>query len=46
MAVATGHGTYTREINTGRSERAENMVAFTREGLQLMKDVLLGKASL
>ncbi|KAL4982238.1 hypothetical protein BDW68DRAFT_182738 [Aspergillus falconensis] len=40
VAVSTAAGNQTREVETGSSERAENMVAFARETLQLLKDVL------
>ncbi|EAU29820.1 predicted protein [Aspergillus terreus NIH2624] len=46
VAVSTAHGTYTREVETGSSDREKNMVAFTGEGLKLVRDVILGKAVL
>ncbi|KAG2411778.1 hypothetical protein HFD88_009334 [Aspergillus terreus] len=46
VAVSTAHGTYTREVETGSSDREKNMVAFAGEGLKLVRDVILGKAVL
>jgi hypothetical protein len=41
LAVAGQAGTETRESNTQSAERAVNMVAFAKEGLQLLKEVVL-----
>ncbi|OJJ01309.1 hypothetical protein ASPVEDRAFT_82834 [Aspergillus versicolor CBS 583.65] len=40
IAVSGAHGCSTREVETGSSNRAENMVSFARETLQLLKEVL------
>lgn len=40
LAVATAQGSVTREFETGSNNRAENMVAFAREALKLLRDVL------
>ncbi|KAL2811759.1 hypothetical protein BJX63DRAFT_433109 [Aspergillus granulosus] len=41
LAVAGPAGTQTRESNTQSAERAQNMVAFAKEGLELLKEVIL-----
>jgi len=46
LAIATEKGTYTREIETGTAVREENMIAFAREGLVLLWDVMKGDAKL
>ncbi|KAF2665448.1 competence/damage-inducible protein-like protein cinA [Microthyrium microscopicum] len=46
LAVASEEGTYGRELNTGSSDRAENMLLFAGEALKLLKDVLMGNAKL
>ena len=45
VAVATAQGTYTREEETGSTDREANMVAFVRVGLTLLRDVMLGRGS-
>ncbi|KAJ5927072.1 competence/damage-inducible protein CinA [Penicillium verrucosum] len=40
VAVSTAQGNYTREIETGSNDRSENMVAFAREALKLLRDVI------
>ncbi|KAL4745495.1 hypothetical protein BDW72DRAFT_186595 [Aspergillus terricola var. indicus] len=40
VAVSTANGNQTREVETGSSDRAQNMVAFARESLQLLKEVI------
>ncbi|KAL3470880.1 hypothetical protein BJX99DRAFT_38581 [Aspergillus californicus] len=40
VAVSTAQGRVTREVETGSSDRAENMVAFARESLKLLRDVI------
>jgi hypothetical protein len=45
--VATEKGTFTKELETGLGgDREGNMVAFAKEALGLMKDVLKGEAKL
>ncbi|KAI9751498.1 MAG: hypothetical protein M4579_006034 [Chaenotheca gracillima] len=46
LAVASEQGTFTREIETGTSDRQENMVRFAAEALKLLRDVLKGEAKL
>ncbi|KAF7174098.1 hypothetical protein CNMCM5623_006441 [Aspergillus felis] len=47
LAVSTPQGTFTREVETGcGTDRERNMVAFAEEALKLVRDVVLGKASL
>ena len=46
LAVSTPSGTVTREVETGKSERSENMVAFAQEALKLLRDVIKGDAKL
>jgi len=46
LAVATDHGTYTKELNTGTTDREQNMLAFAVEALNLLKDVIQGTAKL
>ena len=46
LAVATDKGTFTREIETGSKDREENMVAFSVEALNLLRDVIKGEAKL
>ncbi|KAL3455371.1 hypothetical protein BJX64DRAFT_272495 [Aspergillus heterothallicus] len=41
LAVAGPAGTKTREGNTQSAERAQNMVAFAKQGLELLKEVIL-----
>ncbi|CAI7602544.1 unnamed protein product [Penicillium bialowiezense] len=40
VAVSSAQGQVTREVETGSNDRAENMVAFARESLKLLRDVL------
>ncbi|KAJ5713340.1 uncharacterized protein N7483_010521 [Penicillium malachiteum] len=40
VAVSSAQGSVTREIETGSNNRAENMVAFARETLRLLRDIL------
>ncbi|KAJ5110688.1 competence/damage-inducible protein CinA [Penicillium argentinense] len=40
VAVSSAKGQVTREVETGSNDRAENMVAFARETLVLLRDVL------
>lgn len=46
LAVATERGTFTRELQTGSSDRVSNMVRFAVEGLTLLRDVITGEAKL
>lgn len=47
LAVSGPQGTFTREVETGcGTDRERNMVAFAEEALKLVRDVMLGKASL
>lgn len=46
LAVASEKGTFTREVETGCSEREENMVLFAVAGLELLRDVVKGEAKL
>ena len=47
LAVASGKGTFTKEIDTGLGgERELNMVAFALEALRLLREVLTGEAKL
>jgi hypothetical protein len=47
LAVSTPQGTFTREVETGcGTDRERNMVVFAEEALKLVRDVMLGKASL
>ncbi|KAK1141340.1 hypothetical protein N8T08_009131 [Aspergillus melleus] len=46
VAVSTARGTYTREADTGSSDRQANMVGFAAEALKLLRDVIQGKAAL
>jgi hypothetical protein len=47
LAVAGPQGTVTREVETGcGTDRERNMVAFAEEALKLVRDVMVGKASL
>ncbi|OBT51353.1 hypothetical protein VE04_08237 [Pseudogymnoascus sp. 24MN13] len=43
LAVATPEGTFTREVDTGSADRAENMVNFAVEALKLLIDVIKGE---
>jgi len=43
LAVATPEGTFTRELDTGSKDRAENMVTFAVEALRLLLDVIKGE---
>ncbi|KFY97957.1 hypothetical protein V498_01785 [Pseudogymnoascus sp. VKM F-4517 (FW-2822)] len=43
LAVATPEGTFTREVDTGSADRAENMVNFAMEALKLLIDVIKGE---
>ena len=42
LAIASPTGTYTRELHRGTNDRNANMVAFAKEGLELLKDVIEG----
>ncbi|KAJ5864922.1 uncharacterized protein N7529_006838 [Penicillium soppii] len=44
MAVSTAQGQVKREFDTESNNRAENMVAFARESLKLLIDVILSRA--
>ncbi|KAH7363740.1 competence/damage-inducible protein-like protein cinA [Pyrenochaeta sp. MPI-SDFR-AT-0127] len=46
LAVARDGDTVTREVETGSSDREENMVRFAVEGLKLLKDVIKGEGKL
>ncbi|KAJ7041106.1 competence/damage-inducible protein-like protein cinA [Mycena alexandri] len=46
LAVAGESGTVTREVETGKTEREGNMVAFAVAGLELVRDVVKGDAKL
>ncbi|KAL9092183.1 MAG: hypothetical protein Q9159_000942 [Coniocarpon cinnabarinum] len=46
LAVSTPKGTATREIETGTSERTENMQLFAKEALVLLRDVIKGEVKL
>ncbi|KAF1848268.1 competence/damage-inducible protein-like protein cinA [Cucurbitaria berberidis CBS 394.84] len=46
LAVAGDKGTVTREVETGSSEREDNMVRFAVEGLKLVRDVIKGEGKL
>ncbi|PGH14793.1 hypothetical protein AJ79_02809 [Helicocarpus griseus UAMH5409] len=47
LAVSCAAGTYTREVETGLGgDREGNMVAFAREGLRFVRDVINGEAKL
>ena len=47
LAVATGQGTHTKEVETGLGgDREENMIAFSVEALRLLKEVMKGEAKL
>ena len=47
LAVSSPSGTYTREVETGLAgDREGNMVAFAVAGLELLKEVVEGKAKL
>lgn len=46
LAVASEKGATTREVETGTSERDENMVRFALEGLRLVRDVIKGEGKL
>ena len=46
LAVSSAGGTYRCDKETGKKEREENMLAFAREGLAFLKEVLDGKAKL
>ncbi|KFY25854.1 hypothetical protein V491_01567 [Pseudogymnoascus sp. VKM F-3775] len=43
LAVSTPEGTFTREVDTGSADRAENMVNFAAEALKLLIDVIKGE---
>ncbi|KFY16222.1 hypothetical protein V492_01486 [Pseudogymnoascus sp. VKM F-4246] len=43
LAVSTPEGTFTREVETGSADRAENMVNFAVEALKLLIDVIKGE---
>jgi hypothetical protein len=40
LAVASEGGTVTREVETGSSDRANNMVEFAKAALELLKERL------
>lgn len=44
MAVSTAQGQVKREFDTESNNRAENIVAFARESLKLLIDVMLSRA--
>ena len=47
LAVATEKGMITKEVETGLGgDREGNMVAFAKEALELVRDVLKGEAKL
>ncbi|KAJ7451009.1 competence/damage-inducible protein-like protein cinA [Mycena galericulata] len=46
LAVAGEGGTVTREVETGKTEREGNMVAFAVAGLEFVRDVVKGDAKL
>ena len=46
LAVSTPSGTVTREIETGQSDRQDNMLAFAEEALKLLRDVMKGSVKL
>lgn len=47
LAIATEKGVFTKELDTGLAgDREGNMVAFAREGLVFLKEVLKGEAKL
>jgi nicotinamide mononucleotide (NMN) deamidase PncC len=46
LAVVSEKGASTREVETGTSEREENMVRFAVEALKLVRDVIKGERKL
>lgn len=46
LAVSSANGTYRCDKDTGKKQRDENMLAFAKEGLSFLKEVLEGKAKL
>lgn len=47
LAVSSAQGTYTKEVDTGlEGDREGNMVAFAVSALELLEEVLEGKARL
>jgi nicotinamide mononucleotide (NMN) deamidase PncC len=46
LAVSSEKGTFTREVETETREREVNMVAFAKEALVLLRDVIKGDAKL
>jgi hypothetical protein len=47
LAVSSGSGTYTKEVETGLgTDREKNMIQFAVEGLKLLRDVIKGDAKL
>jgi len=42
LAIAFEHGVHTKEVDTGKTDRNKNMIAFAEEALKFLAEVLTG----